>query len=113
MSPFTIEEERMRKQITFDMSAAANTPTGIQLKQIPHQEFPRVVYKHPTEPFRKIEHRNTHHEVVDVEVVPSEHLTKTVNDEKELKRAIADGWQLKPYIAPPVPDPNAHLYEAK
>jgi len=75
-------------------------------------EFPRVVYKHPREPFRKIEHRNTQHEVVDIETVPSEHMTRLVADEKELKKAIAEGWVLKPYIAPALPDLNADLYEA-
>ena len=109
--PFTIDEERMRKQASFDVSAAPNSPTGIPIKQIPHQEFPRVIYKHPTQPFRKIEHRNTQHEVVDVETVPAEHLTKVVNDEKELKRAIAEGWVLKSYIPQAAPDPNAELYE--
>ena len=111
--PFAIDEEAMRKRSTLDVSQRDGTPTGIPVKQIPHAEFPRVVYKHPKEPFRKIEHRNANHELVNTETVPSEHLTRTVQDETELKRALKDGWVLKPYIPQAPPDPNAHLYSSE
>jgi len=80
------------------------------VKEIPHMEFPRVVYKHPLEPTRKIEHRNANHEVVEVEKIQSEHLTRVVADEREMQTALADGWVKEPYLPKPLPDPNARLY---
>lgn len=80
------------------------------MKQIPHMEYPRVVYKHPAEPWKKIEHRNAQHEVVDVETIPAEHLTLMVNDEKELAKAMKAGWKKEPYVPVPQVDPNANLY---
>lgn len=76
-------------------------------------EFPRVVYKWPKEPFRKVIHRNAQHEIVEEEIIPADHLTRVVADKKELESAQKEGWVIKPYIAPPLPDPNAHLYESK
>lgn len=81
--------------------------------QIPHNEFPRVVYKHPKEAFRKIEHRNAMREIVQVEMVANEHLTRLVVDDKELKQALASGWDKKPYIPEPAPDPLAGVYDDK
>jgi hypothetical protein len=88
-------------------------PAKPPLKSIPHAEYPRVVYKHPREPFRAVEHRNTRHEVVDEEIVPNEHLAKAVADEKELRAALAEGWVKEPYIPKPVPDTTAHIYDEK
>ena len=114
--PFAIDEDRMITDPTKRKPGieplASLDPAKPPVKQIPHMEFPRVVYKHPAEPFKKIEHRNAHHEVVDVETVPAEHLTRVVADEKELKRAIAEGWVTKPYVPQAPPDPNAELYDA-
>ncbi len=30
-----------------------------------------------------------------------------------LEEALAEGWVLEPYVAPPLPDPNARLYDSK
>lgn len=111
--PFTIDEEKFKKQNSFDVSAPQNSPTGIPVRQIPVIEFPRVVYKHPAEPFRTVQHRNAKHEVVHEEHLPAEHLTKAVNDSKELAAALKDGWVKEPYIPQAPPDPNDHLYAAK
>lgn len=113
MSPRTIDQEGLRKRMTLDISQPDGSGTGIPVKQIPHAEFPRVLYKHPREPFKKIEHRNTQHEVVEVEVVPAEHLTKLVGNQDDLDRAVEDGWTTEPYIQLAPPDPNAALYEAR
>ena len=110
--PFAIDEERFKQIKRFDVSAPPNSPSGIPMKQIPYMEFPRAIYKHPTEPYRKVEHRNALHEVVDVETVPAEALCRVVNDAKELAQALKEGWLKEPYAAPPLPDPNAHLYES-
>lgn len=111
--PYTIDEEKFRKQTSFDVSQPHNTATGIPVKQIPYLEFPRVVYKHPKEPFRTIEHRNAQHEIVQTEMVLAEHLTMLVNDQKELDRALKQGWVKEPYIPQAVVDPNAGLYDGK
>lgn len=110
--PFTIDEERFLKQETLDMTRPQGTPQGLPVKQIPHHDYPRVMYKHPNEPFRTIVHRNTRHEVVEEETVPAEALTCTVRSEHEMKQKIKEGWTATPYVQQAPPDPNAHLYEA-
>jgi hypothetical protein len=109
--PFAIDEEKFNAK-PGQGGLTSLDPATPPTKQIPHLEYPRVVYKHPREPFRMIEHRNTLHEVVDVEKVPSEHLTQLVNTPEELEKALADGWVKEAYIAPPLPDPNARLYDS-
>lgn len=108
--PQTVDHEKMKKQMTFDVSAPTGSPTGIPVMQIPHMEFPRVVYKHPVEPFRTIVHRNNKFEVVAEEVIPAEHISLVVTDKDALEKAQKDGYELKPYIPQAVPDPDAHLY---
>lgn len=112
--PFAVDEDRM---ITDPSKAkpgvqplASLDPANPPTKQIPHMEFPRVLYKHPKEAYKKVEHRNAQHEVVHVELVPAEHLTKVVADKKEMDAAIKQGWVIQPFIAPPPPDPNENLY---
>lgn len=112
MSPLAVDEEKMRTLEKLDLSKPQGYPGGLPVKVIPHAEFPRILYKHPKEPFRKIEHRNAQHEVVDVETVPTEHLTRQVSEE-ELTQALKEGWVKEPYIPKPAPDPLAHLYEDK
>jgi hypothetical protein len=125
--PFTIDEEAAKKQFELNISreqeVVQREPSGslrqgwmrtasggLPVKQIPHMEFPRVVYLHPNRPFQEIEHRNTNHELVHKELCPTEHMTKIVNNEAELKAALADGWQTKPYIpaAPEKKDPDLY-----
>lgn len=108
--PFTIDEERMKGNEQTQQIQSLD-PAKPPLKHIPHAEFPKVVYKHPKEPFRIVVHRNTNFEVVGEERIPSEHLTRKVSDAKELAAALKEGWVKEPYLAPPLPDPNAHLYE--
>jgi len=113
--PFAIDEEKMQTDISKMKPGStplmALDPAKPPTKVIPHMEFPMVLYKHPKEPYKKIEHRNAHHELVEVETIPAEHMTKIVNDKRELEVATKEGWTRKPFIAAPLPDPNAGLYE--
>lgn len=124
--PYTIHEEAIKKQMSWDVSRPqeavpeklregwSGTPGGgLPVRQIPHLEFPRIVYMHPTEPYQEIEHRNDKFEVVSTDLVPTEHLTKTVNDEAELKAALEAGWVKEPYIPKPAPSQTAGLYGPK
>jgi len=115
--PFTVDNDRLSSDparmkpgvtplVTLD---PANPPTV----QIPHMDFPRVVYKHPREAFRKVEHRNSMREVVEVEMVANEHLTRVVANQADLDQALVAGWVTKPYIPEPAPDPLAGLYDEK
>jgi hypothetical protein len=113
MCPLAVDEDKMRTLEKMDLSKPQGYPGGLPTKVIPHMEFPRVVYKHPNEPYRKIEHRNTQHEIVDVEVVPTEHITLKVETEEELKKALSEGWLLKPYLPKRAVDPVAYLYEQR
>lgn len=111
--PYAVDEEKLDSKKRYDVSAPPNSPSGLPMKQIPLMEFPRVVYKHPTEPWRKIEHRNAQHEIVQIETLPAEHIARMVHDEKELNRAVKEGWQKEPYVPKAPEDPNAGLYDAK
>lgn len=110
MAPFAIDEDRFKTQTSLDMSRPPNTPQGLPLKQIPVLDFPRVLYKHPVKPFRKVQHRNTKHEVVEEEFVAAEHLTCAVNNKDEMEAKLKEGWVKHPYIQQPLPDPDASLY---
>ena len=110
--PFTVDVEAMTDR-PGKPAIVSMDPAKPPVKQIPHMEYPRVVYLHPKEPYKIIIHRNTQHEIVEEERIPSEHLTRVVNDAKELAQALKDGWVKEPYISQPPPDPNAHLYDSK
>lgn len=105
--PQAIDEERMKDSSDPLLQMDAATPPT---KPIPWQEFPRCVYKHPKQPYKKIEHFNVHHELVRVETVPAEAQSKVVKDKKELDAALKDGWVKEPFVPQPLPDPNAELY---
>jgi hypothetical protein len=118
MSPFTVDEERMKGrpfkrdgiEVLPLLQMEGNNPP---VRLIPHMEYPRVVYKHPNEPFTEVEHRNDKFELVGTETVVTEHLTKLVASETELKAALEHGWVKEPYIMKSMPDPKAHLYETR
>lgn len=110
MAPLAIDEDQMRGTNGVKQVVALD-PAKPPVKTIPYLEYPRVVYKHPKDPYRVVEHRNTQHEIVQVERIPSEHISKLVNDERELAAALKDGWVKEPYVAAPAPDPNEHLYD--
>ena len=111
--PLAIDEEALKKRETLDVSAPQGTAHGLPVKSIPHYEFPRVVYLHPSEPFMKIEHRNDRREIVQVETVATEHEAKTVGDADELEAALAEGYVLVPYLQKAPPDPRAKIYKTK
>lgn len=114
--PLTIDEDRMQGKPVPGQDTSillSLDPHKPPTKFIPHADFPRVVYKHPLEPFITIEHRNAKHELVLEEIVPAEHITLRVNDKAELKKAIDDGWVMEPFIPEAPPDRNAHLYDGK
>lgn len=122
---FTIHEVAAKKQMNWNVGngqEAVPDPLpenwqgtrngGLPVKQIPHLEFPRVVYMHPNNPLQEIEHRNDKFEVVGTEVLPTEHLTKVVSNDAELEAALAEGWVKEPYI-PKVAPKNVGLYGPK
>lgn len=122
--PFTIHDQAVKKQMNWNVmrpQEAAPDPLpenwsgtmsgGLPVKQIPHLEFPRVVYMHPKKTHKQIEHRNDKFEVVGIEVVPTIHKTKLVNNEAELKQALAQGWRKEPYIPAPPPSTEDGVYD--
>ncbi len=125
--PFTIDEEAAKRQMQLNIMRGQETVPrqpdgtlregwsgtmsgGLPVKQIPHLEFPRVLYMHPNEPFEIVEHRNDKFEIVSTDTVPTEHLTKVVNNEAELKAALEEGWVKEMYIPAPPPPKTAGLY---
>lgn len=105
--PFAIDEDKMKSGVDQILSL---DPAKPPVKPIPHMEYPRAVYKHPLEPFITIEHRNNLHELVEEEVVATEHISMTVANKEELEKARKDGWVLEPYIPETPPDKKATLY---
>lgn len=110
MCPTAIDDVKFAKQDTLDMSKPQGTTQGLPVKQIPHQEYPRVVYKHPNAPFYVEEHRNANHEVVHREVKSAEHRSHVCRDKAEHEEKLADGWKNDPYIQLAPPDPMDELY---
>lgn len=121
--PFTINEEAAKQQqflnVMRDQEVARQKPDGkwqatmgggLPVKQIPHLAFPKVVYMHPNEPYQEIQHRNDRFEVVSTDFVPTEHLTKVVQNDAELRAALAAGWVEQPYLpqAPPMKQDNLY-----
>lgn len=124
--PFAIHPEAARKQMNWNVRATqevvpdplpenwqGTSSGGLPVKQIPHLEFPRVMYLHPNEPFEEIEHRNDKFEVVSTDVVPTEHLTKIVNSEEDMQTAMVEGWLKEPYVPKPAPARTVGLYGPK
>lgn len=128
--PFTIHEAATKKQMFLNVRRpqevvpevlpenwTGTNMQGLPVREIPHHEYPKVVYKHPRVPFREIEHRNDRFELVGTELAPTEHLTKVVSCEahknggpkecadcqKALEAALAKGWRKEPYIPAPPP----------
>ncbi len=110
--PLTIDEEKLSKMQTLDMSLPQGSPHGIPVKAIPHLEYPRCVYKHPVETFREVIHRNVNHEVVHRELVPTEHRVHVCHSKAEYDKKISEGWTDKPYIPQAPPDETDALYRS-
>jgi hypothetical protein len=128
--PYTIDEEAAKKQMSLNITRGQEVVPrqpngslrdgwmgtvngGLPVKEIPFLDFPRVIYLHPNRPFREIEHRDTNHQLVDKELVATDHMTKVINTEAELKAALADGWQTKPYIPAAPEKKDGDLYGAR
>lgn len=128
--PFTIDVEASKKQMFLNVMRpqevvprqpdgtlrdgwAGTISGGLPVKQIPHAEFPKVVYMHPNEPWEEIEHRNDRFEVVSTDLIPTEHLAKHVHNETELKAALETGWVEQPYIQQAPPTKKDDLYSKK
>lgn len=111
--PQAIDEERFTSQETLDLSRPQGTPQGLPVKNIPHQEYPRCVYRHPVEPYREVVHRNVNHEIVHRELVPTEHLVHVCANAEEHKKKLSEGWVDKPYIPQAPPDPLEALYSKR
>lgn len=122
--PFTIHEGATKRQMFWNIArpqevVPENLPEnwqttmgqGLPVKQIPHLEYPRVVYKHPKKAHMEIQHRNDRFEIVGTEVVPTAHKTKIVNNESELNEALAKGWRKEPYIPAPPQKVDEGIYE--
>lgn len=124
--PYTIHETAVKKQMTYNVTRPQEAVPlelpdnwmgtmsgGLPVKQIPHLEFPRVVYLHPNEPLEEVEHRNDKFEVVSTDLVPTEHRTKVVRNEAELAAALEEGWVKEPYVPKAAPSKSDGLYGAR
>jgi hypothetical protein len=98
------------KQEALDLSKPQGTAQGLPVKQIPHQEYPRAVYKHPNAPFYVEEHRNVNHEVVHREVKAAEHRVHVCHSKVEHEQKLTQGWKNEPFIQLAPPDPMDDLY---
>jgi len=135
--PFAIDEKATRKMMNWNVSRpqeVAPDPLpegwmgtvggGLPVKQIPHYEFPIVVYLWPVRPFRELEHRNDNFELVGTEKIPTEHLTKVVSCDAHknggpascpdcnasLEAVLAEGWRKEPYLPAAPAKPDSDLY---
>lgn len=134
---FTIDLSAAKKQWFYDPSKpqervpnplpdswTGTSTRGLPVREIPHWEFPKVLYLHPTRPSREIEHRDSNFALVGTETIPTEHLSKAVSCDahkeggpatcgdcqKAIEAALADGWQRDPYIPEAPPKKDEDLY---
>ncbi|MFC5861089.1 hypothetical protein ACFPT7_02160 [Acidicapsa dinghuensis] len=110
MAPTAIDDEKLGGMKVLDLSKPQGYAQGLPVKQIPHQEYPRVIYKHPNAPFYVEEHRNVNHEVVHREVKSADHRTHVCKSKSEHEQKLAEGWKNEPYIQLAPPDPMDDLY---
>jgi len=99
--PRAIDEDAIKAATTLQIE---KMPT----KEIPHQEFPKVVYKHPKQPFRTEIHTIQGREQ-EVQVA-LEAKTRVVGDKRELKQALDEGYTEQIYVAPATPEPSDAEY---
>ena len=138
--PFKIHEAAAKKQMEWNISRPQevvqkeipenwqSTPgRGLPVLEIPHFEFPMVLYFHPTRPFREVEHRDANFELVGTEKIATEHRTRVICCEahknggpKEcpdcnsaLDSALAEGWTRTPYIPATPVKTDDDLYTRK
>jgi hypothetical protein len=89
--PKTIDEEKMRDMKSMDF---ANPPT----KDIPHMDFPMCLYLHPKSKTKKQAIFDENGIKVAERLVCTEHKSRIVRDQKELDKALKEGWRKQPFI---------------
>jgi hypothetical protein len=75
----------------------------IPLRDIPHMEFPRVIYLHPKRPYKRMYLPVDGHGNKEWVWIANEPTSKKVANDEELKKALKQGFELKPYIIPEAP----------
>lgn len=95
--PFEVDTEAMEKAKILDI-------TKPPLRQIPHMEFPKVIYKHPKEKIQTVRVRDERGNVVEEYKEPTTHIAKKVNNKAELDKALKEGWVREPYVPADLPD---------
>lgn len=87
--PFAIDQEALDSP-SLKILDINKPPT----RNVPHQEYPKMVYLHPKEKTK-------------------EHRTKIVKDAEELEDAEAKGWKAKPHIPVAVVEDLSVEFEAE
>jgi hypothetical protein len=87
-------------------------PGGVQRGTVPHrdlahQEFPRIVYKHPKRGWKRMNLPVDGHGNKEWQWVANEAETRKVANPEELEKAKKEGFQLKHYVTPPRPIEDA------
>lgn len=82
---------------------ARTVPGTIPVRDIPHMEFPKIVYKHPTKAYKRMYLPVDGHGNKDWQWVPQEATTRKVANEEEFKAALKQGFQAKNYVMPAEP----------
>jgi hypothetical protein len=82
-------------------------PGTIPHRDIPHQDFPRVVYLHPRKPYRRLMVPIDGHGNKEWQWIANEAKVRKVADQKELDQALKEGYKTKHYVVPPRPIEDA------
>lgn len=83
--------------------AGRTIASTIPMRDIPHLEFPRVVYLHPKKPYKPMYLPVDGHGNKEWVWVANEAQTRKVANEEELKAAQKQGYQVKHYVIPEPP----------
>jgi hypothetical protein len=90
-------------------------PGTLPHREIAHQEYPRLVYKHPAKPYRRVMVMIDGHGNKEWKWQANEAKHLLVKNKAEFDAALKQGYQAKHYVAPPPPveDAEEELSPAK
>jgi len=102
--PFEVDTEALDKAKVLDISKPP-------LRQIPHLEYPKVIYLWPKEPFKLVRVKNDRGEVVEEYKEATTHKAMKVENKEEMEKQLSKGWRKEPYLPKEVPDDDYPVYE--
>jgi hypothetical protein len=94
----TVDIEAMGKLPNVDI---AKPP----MKSVPDDKWPILLYRYPKEAYRTVQDKPSNAASVE-RLIPNPAKTLKVFNQKEMDKAIKEGWKTKAFVHPPVEEPG-------